>query len=416
MVSRTSNNARGAVGTNLFHYASLDVISRDGGTNQTIINDVGYSTLDAVDPTDIDAVLEETVYPSGVVYLYDYYNRLPSSIDADEFAEAWADNSIATLLRDNGADNPVSPETGYRARGVRAEVMYEWEDFLDNLGISDASNAGLTQWATQTIKNYAYTYYNADALNVTVDWENGRWEISYGRTVNLYNFDQLIEDIMELAPAEEAENAQTSELIYLMQQYNKYVDEGFVDVNPVETDDWGDLLVSLAEAPTEDEFRTGAAYRRYVNRVEDLVEQYEEAETSVAVTMAEEELYDFVTSYNNAYTVTEKANVGVLGTSIGNTYFNTNWLALGEVYAAQDPDGYLGNWEAISEYSNAWALYPMSDYAGAKTGAYPVLIRLSFRTLRPKSLPSMTATSGSTTSTTSRTMSTRATVTRVSST
>ena len=32
-------------------------------------------------------------------------------------------------------------------------------------------------------------------------------------------------------------------MVYLMQQYDKYMD-GYVDQKPVETDDWGDLLVS----------------------------------------------------------------------------------------------------------------------------------------------------------------------------
>ena len=253
--------------------------------------------------------------------------------------------------------------------------MYEWEDFLDELGISDASNAGLTRWAEDILENYAYTYYNADVI-ADISWNNTThsWEISFGRNVNLYNFDQLIADIMELAPAKTAENAQTSELIYLMQQYHKYVDEGFVTEKPVETDDWGDLLVALAQAPTEDDFRTSAAYRRYTNKVEDLVEQYEEAETSVAVAMAEEELYNFVTDYQSAYTYSNKADTAVLATAIDNTYFNTNWQKVGEEYAREDMDGLLndtGDFESISEYSNAWALYPKTDYTGTNTGAYP---------------------------------------------
>ena len=353
------------------------VVKADPTDVNGIYTTSGATTLDAVDPTDIDAVLEETVYPSGVVYLYDYYDNIPSTIDADEFAEAWADGTVAKLLskaNDNKSNGTISPVTSYRGRGVREEVMYEWEDFLDELGISDASNAGLTRWAEDILENYAYTYYNADVINVTVDWANGKWDISFGRNVNLYNFDQLIADIMELAPAKTAENAQTSELIYLMQQYHKYVDEGFVTEKPVETDDWGDLLVALAQAPTEDDFRTSAAYRRYTNKVEDLVEQYEEAETSVAVAMAEEELYSFVTDYQSAYTYSNKADTAVLATAIDNTYFNTNWQKVGEEYAREDMDGLLndtGDFESISEYSNAWALYPKTDYTGTNTGAYP---------------------------------------------
>ena len=352
---------------------NVSVELKAGYTNNGVYTDSGATTLDAVDPTDIDAVLEETVYPSGVVYLYDYYDSpdFPTTIDADEFAENWAKGTVAELLskaNNNDVSGTIAPVTSYRGRGVREEVMYEWEDFLDELGISDASNAGLTRWAEDILENYAYTYYNADVI-ADISWNNTThsWEISFGRNVNLYNFDQLIADIMELAPAKTAENAQTSELVYLMQQYHKYVDEGFVTENPVETDDWGDLLVALAQAPTEDDFRTSAAYRRYTNKVEDLVEQYEEAETSVAVAMAEEELYNFVTDYQSAYTYSNKADTAVLATAIDNTYFNTNWQKVGEEYAREDMDGLLndtGDFESISEYSNAWALYPKTDYTG----------------------------------------------------
>ena len=356
--------------------ASVQTRAYDSDNYVSVDAGAGYTTLDAVDPTDIDAVLEETVYPSGVIYLYDYYDNIDSRLDADEIADAWADGEFAQLMYETTGKytDTITPVTSYRGRGVREEVMYEWEDFLDELGISDASNAGLTRWAEDILENYAYTYYNADVINVTVDWANGKWDISFGRNVNLYNFDQLIADIMELAPAKTAENAQTSELIYLMQQYHKYVDEGFVTEKPVETDDWGDLLVALAQAPTEDDFRTSAAYRRYTNKVEDLVEQYEEAETSVAVAMAEEELYSFVTDYQSAYTYSNKADTAVLATAIDNTYFNTNWQKVGEEYAREDMDGLLndtGDFESISEYSNAWALYPKTDYTGTNTGAYP---------------------------------------------
>ena len=66
-------------------------------------------------------------------------------------------------------------------------------------------------------------------------------------------------------------NAQTSELVYLMQQYAKYTEGGYVDVKPVETDDWGDLLVSLLEAPTEDDFRNASNYKRYSDYAEELL-------------------------------------------------------------------------------------------------------------------------------------------------
>ena len=92
-----------------------------------------------------------------------------------------------------------------------------------------------------------------------------------------------------------------------------------------DTDDWGDLLVALAEAPTADEFSTSNNYKRYTNRVEDLVEEYEEADTNAAVKIAEQNLYDFVTDIAADYKVSEKADKTVLTTSLDNLFFNYEW-------------------------------------------------------------------------------------------
>ena len=370
------NGGNGNENTNLKPIAgdTVNIPVTDSYDTEGVYTDAGYTTLDAVDVTDIDAIMNETVYPTGVVYLYDYYydNSFPVKVSADTFADSWAKGTLATTLKDAGykATGTIHPETVYSYRSIREEVIYAWQDFLDELGIADASNSGLTMWAKETLANYAYTYQDASII-ANVEYVKGQWKITYGGSVNLYNFDDLIEDILEYAPSNAAAGAQTSELIYLMQQYNKFVDDGFVTVNPVENDDWGDLLVALAQAPTEDDFRTTAAYNRYTNKVEDLVEQYEEASTSVAVSMAEEALYDFVTSYNSAYTVSEKADTTALVTAIDNTYFNANWAKIGEVYAGQDPDGVMTTNLSNTDYKSAWALYPLADYSGSMKGSYP---------------------------------------------
>ena len=129
---------------------------------------------------------------------------------------------------------------------------------------------------------------------------------------------------------------QTSELIYLMQQYDKYVGDGFVDVKPVEQGDWGELLTALAEAPTEEEFRSSAAYKHYTRRVEDLVDDYEDAGSAIELSMAEEALYNFVTSYSSTYAASsEKADKSGLASAIDSAYFNADWAKIGEVYAGQ---------------------------------------------------------------------------------
>ena len=270
------------------------------------------------------------VQSSGEIYLYDYYGNLPNGVSADMFTSAWGNRTVGQLLtRYTGISNgTLAPDSGrYGAKGVREEVVDAWEDFIDELGIADASAAHKTAWAEDTVENYLYQYYDANVVVAyNYDEATGTYTavIQSGQNIDLYNFKQLIADILELSPAWKVTTAQTSEMVYLMQQYDKYMD-GYVDQKPVETDDWGDLLVSLAQAPTEDEFATSTGYKRYTNKVEDLVEAYEEADTSVAVTMAERELYDFVTSYNSAYKYENKVDTTTLGNSIDNLYYNYNW-------------------------------------------------------------------------------------------
>ena len=162
---------------------------------------------------------------------------------------------------------------------------------------------------------------------------------------------------------------QTSELIYLMQQYDKYVGDGFVDVKPVEQGDWGQLLTALAEAPTEEEFRSSAAYKHYTRRVEDLVGDYEDAGSAIELSMAEEALYNFVTSYSSTYAASsEKADKSGLASAIDSAYFNADWAKIGEVYAGQDTNGILDGHRVNSDYSYAWALFPKDDFKGSVSG------------------------------------------------
>ena len=357
---------------------------------------------DVLNPTvsDFDAIMDEEVR-NGVVYLYDYYydNSYPASVDADEFADGWADGTLADTLdattTDKDGKGVIYPESGYSYRSVRGEVLDAWEDFLDNLGIADPNmeDDELTMWAEDTYDNYLYTYWDANVVTeVKYDKTTGAWEVTIqnGRNVDIYNFGDLIEDILDLAPAKnpDMDKTQTSELVYLMQQYEKYTD-GFVDIVPVDTDDWGDLLVALAEAPTSDEFSTSNNYKRYTNRVEDLVEEYEEADTNAAVKLAEQHLYDFVTDEAADYKSSSKADKATLATSIDNTFVNYDWrygfddvignpaervTGSAEVYAgALDTDGVIDMEENFVDetYGKAWALYPKADYAGTVTGANP---------------------------------------------
>ena len=375
-------------GTNLDYHedwgTGVTIVTANSYDVHTITTDAGYTDLDTTDPDNYEAVMANPVEASGEVYLYDY--ALPSRVSDDAFIEAWEDGTLDELMDDTGLTS-LEPELGYTTRGIRGDVIYAWEDFLDEIGISDLSRDGLTRWARATLENYAFTY--SDDFVYQVAWNVNGFDIYIvgSDNVDVYNFEELIEDIVNHAPSGDIDvtTAQTSEMVYMMQQYYKYLEGGYVDQIPVETDAWGDLLVALAEAPTEDDFRTSGAYDRYTNRVEDLVERYEEAETHAAVLLAEGDLYAFVTdAFNRNWQGIDAAgneDTTALGEAIDNTFFNYNWQRAysntvgAEVYAgstAADSDGDLDRLNMVdSDYANAWALYPAADYAGSNTGSYP---------------------------------------------
>ena len=377
-------NLKSGMSSNLYYYGpDLQVVTKQSNNVNGVGTASGATILDATDVTDLDAILENPVVSSGVVYLYDYYyDETFPELTQREFAQGWGDNTLVDTVVTNKNDSyTIFPETGNGYKSIRGDIMLAWEDFLDELGILDYRNntTHLSAWAEDTIDNYAYTYQDSSIITDVKYNSNGTFTITFGGSVNLYNFDLLIEDILYAATGDNAEDLQSSQLVYLMQQYDKYVSEGFVDVNPVESDDWGDLLVALASAPTEDEFRTSAAYKRYTGSANDLIEKYEEAATSVAVNMAEEDLYDFVTGQLGwtGMAASEKVDTATLATSIDNTYFNANWARIGDSYAGgTDADGNLStaNWnkniQVNTDYGTAWALYPAGDYSGSSQGVY----------------------------------------------
>ena len=346
--------------------------------------------------TDFETVMATPVASDGVIYLYDY-PELTRSINANTIVSAFnrKDGSLEKLLDSVFTNDYVDPEDGpYSYYGsvsqLRSDVIYAWENFLDEIGISDLTDYGLTQWANYTLDNYDYLYEDGDRIfhieNIGDDFQIV-WVSS--EDVDLYNFSQLIEDIMNNAPSAKAADAQTSELVYLMQQYSKYVDGGYVEEKPVETNNWGDLLVTIAQAPTEDDFRTATAYKRYTNRVEDLVEAYEEASTAAAVNMAEANLYKFVTGgYGwQGYDDNGKEDTTALYNAIDSTYFNYKWSLSydngehGDDKVTGTPEDYVGMLDTDGKMTKknpsdvsmvySYALYPKDDYVGTGSYQYP---------------------------------------------
>ena len=184
---------------------TIAVVNTFTGSTNTVWTDANYTILN---PTvgDFDAIMDEEV-ENGVVYLYDYYydETYPARVDADTFADGWADGSLANIIKGNSTTTSgvIEAETGYSYRSVRGDVLDAWEDFLDDLGIADASAKEITAWAENIYENYVYTYYDATAVVDVTPNTDGSWTITIanGRNVDLYNFGDLLEDILELAPA-----------------------------------------------------------------------------------------------------------------------------------------------------------------------------------------------------------------------
>ncbi len=370
------------------------IVTNPGEMQNNVWVDANYSIQFLSTGDTFEEIMAVPVEAEGGLYLYDFAD-LP--ITDDDFIEAWEKGTLTSVLsraEDGDSYGSYAPETGvYNVSDIRADVIYAWEDFLESIdAVSGSGDFDWAWWAKRTIENYAYTYYDDDIV-VEVDKSNKGYDIYYVTSgyVDVYNFAELIEDIVNLAPSAKVVNAQTSELVYLMQQYYKYTEGGYVDIEPVETDEWGDLLVTLLEAPTEDDFRNASAYNRYTDTAEELIEDYNEAETSLKVELAEEAMYKLLTTVgnNSRMQANGDADTTNLGTAIDNLYFNFKWTgsftpkegtSYTGVYAGYvDRDGDLS--KAGAQYAvdgdlggspKSWtpdyyALYPASDYAASKT-------------------------------------------------
>ena len=368
--------------TNYFKYdkgtRSVAYVYEYTGSENGVWVDMRYDELSDV-IGDYEAIMSEPV-SNGVVYLYDYYYSVdyPASIDADDFADGWADKTLGDMIAaaKKAPEGTIHPELGYTERGIRGDVIYNFENFLDSIGLYDTTVDYRVAWAEQMIDNYDYLYSDDVVLKVQESGIAGVDIYWVGNAdVDVYNFAELIEDIVNMAPKSAIEDAQTSELVYLMQQYYKYIDGGYVSPEPVDTDDWGDLLVSLLQAPTEDDFRNARSYDRYMDEAENLIEDYQEAYTAVEINLAEAAMYNFITggSNNDKYGIDGNGDESTseLGAALDKTVYNLNWVKYGEAYAGacdQDGDGELTVGKALKVNANleyVMAMYPGNDYKDA---------------------------------------------------
>jgi glucan-binding YG repeat protein len=298
-------------------------------------------------------IMDVTVVP-GTVYLYDYYYANAAMRDFSSISTANGNEAkLAALLDPTSETDGVTydPETGLGSlyAGERYDVVNEWVEFLNDLSINQDNGYHETQ--DEFISGYTNMYYGDPCYSA----ETGKL-IGYDY-VDLYNIDTLLKDIYALSTKAAYKEANTSTLIYLMQQYDKYVNNYF-DQDEISTDEWGDLLVNLLQAATEDDFKGGLKdYKKYVNKVDDLVDAYENATSTTQVEKAEEEMYALLTS-TPIYTAATVSKSELIST-LGSLYFNVKTLP-----STYNTDATVSG-TGVAAYGltgTTYTLYPMADY------------------------------------------------------
>lgn len=268
-----------------------------------------------------DGKLDITKTRVPTIYAYDFLYTNNTASSAGVISSAWnSDDEIATanaIVPTNDADGEVTltAETGRGniGVGIRYDVVSDWEDFMEELALND--DFGYSENWTEFRDNYLDMFYSDPVFD---QWTG---ELVGSVDVDLYNIEGLLYDIWQLHNKADYYQANTSELIYLMQQYEKYIGN-YIDKAEVSSDEWGDLLLSILDAATESDFRSASEYRRYQNEVEDLRDAYELATTTNMIREAEVGMYNLLVSANNRYRASTNADTATLGTSLEGLYFN----------------------------------------------------------------------------------------------
>ena len=330
-----------------------------------------------------------TVYvPTVFAYDFVYANQLTNTAGA--IGSVWNDttkneNAVSVVL----GDKVYTAERGDGSTtyGVRAGVVSDWVDFLDELGINHDN--GYRETLDEFLENY-YDMYE----NVAVYDPNTGKLLDYNK-VDLYNLDELLRDIYALS-AKNYEmdgnnygqgvlirgwsNANTSEMVYLMQQYDKYFND-YVQKEEVATGEWGEFLLEILNSATADDFAKSVDYTRYVNRVENLEAAYESATTVNMIREAEEGMYALLTELNGSYKAAATPSKTDLAATMESLYFNIKTPGLTyttapstqsanvdyktyNYYVAVAKKQNTGNeWTFTSTLAPGYySLYPMADY------------------------------------------------------
>ena len=339
--------------------------------------------------------LDVTKKKNPTVYAYDFlYNNYGIKNTASSIASAWSDKDAektAELLGGTTTAGAYRAEEGrgVAGRGIRYDVVSEWESFMYELSIQE----GGYYYSIDNYDDFESLYVDRFYADPVFDANSGIL-VGYEK-VDLYNIKGLLKDIWELRTATAKGdstgyyNANTSELIYLMQQYDKYIGD-YIDDSEVSTDEWGDLLVNLLNSVSAEDFKNALDYKKYTATVEKLTAEYENALTAAQVIAAENAMYDLLTDANAPY-YSAGADKTALTATMEGLYFNVGTAPVQYSVNASTPsnnvdytnynylvatpkfEGNVFTGFTTTLTKGYYSLYPMDDYldyTGATNAVY----------------------------------------------
>lgn len=228
-----------------------------------------------------DEAMEENV-EAGTVYLYDFYD---SHIATDRYTVA----NVKTAL---GEEDSLSAMAKILANGLTtASADYNFEDIVYENGIGKAGSirravyVAFSDFVDETSTSYGDYSYKYDLTNDGKD-----------NPTDIYNFEKLLDAIK----GANADSMKTSEMVYLMQQYDIYVNGGYVDVVTSDTTAYRDLLVDILEARTEADVKAASkkTFRYWTAELEDLLAANDAATTPSKIASVTTKLETEVKSAN----------------------------------------------------------------------------------------------------------------------
>jgi len=229
------------------------IVSTGTAVTAPVYKDVEWAGL----TVDFEEVMDETVV-AGTVYMYDFIAAVGDGTgkDMDDVVEVIdTEKSFAKLL---GAAT-YNSEKGY---GEYASIRREITDAFAEL--------------QDTVANTDYTVEAGDP----------------------YDWTKLETAIL----GTDETNVASSYMVFLMQEYNRFVEDELVEVEEIDLEALADLVIEALEARSADDYKKSSAYHTWSEKFEDLMEDYDEADNKTEYSNAYEALYKALTG-SNANTV-----------------------------------------------------------------------------------------------------------------